>query len=106
MTAPDFQQTYFQLFDLPGQFELDNAVLGAKFRQLQGQLHPDRFTSKSQHEQRVAVQYSTFVNQAYTTLRKPLDRAYDLLQLAGMSAEQVSGEKVDGGFIIEQMVLR
>ena len=106
MTAPDFQQTYFQLFDLPGQFELDNAVLGAKFRQLQGQLHPDRFTSKSQHEQRVAVQYSTFVNQAYTTLRKPLDRAYYLLQLAGMSAEQVSGEKVDGGFLIEQMDLR
>lgn len=73
---------------------------------MQSQLHPDRFASKSQHEQRIAVQYSAFVNQAYTTLRKPLDRAFYLLALAGMSAEQVSAEKVDGGFLIEQMDLR
>ena len=88
------------------QFPLDTAVLGQRFRQLQSQLHPDRFASKPQHEQRIAVQYSAFVNQAYTTLRKPLDRAFYLLELAGMSAEQVSAEKVDGGFLIEQMDLR
>ena len=85
MTTPDFQQNYFQLFDLPRQFHLDSAELGARFRQLQGQLHPDRFTSKSQHEQRIAVQYSAFVNQAYTALRKPLERAFYLLELVGMS---------------------
>ncbi len=106
MTIPDFQQTYFQLFDLPRQFALDSADLGARFRQLQGQLHPDRFASKSAHEQRISVQYSAFVNQAYTTLRKPLDRAFYLLELAGMSGEEVSGEKIDGGFLIEQMDLR
>jgi len=106
MTTPDFQQSYFQLFDLPVQFALDNVVLGKRFRQMQGQLHPDRFASKSQHEQRIAVQYSAFANQAYTTLRKPLDRAFYLLELAGMSNEQVSGEKIDGGFLIEQMELR
>lgn len=106
MTTPDFQQSYFQLFKLPAQFALDNAELGQRFRQLQAQLHPDRFASKSQHEQRIAVQYSAFVNQAYTTLRKPLSRAFYLLELTGMSAEQVSGEKIDGGFLIEQMDLR
>lgn len=106
MTSPDFQQSYFQLFKLPRQFALDERLLGERFRQLQGQLHPDRFASKSQHEQRIAVQYSAFVNQAYTTLRKPLARAFYLLQLAGMSAQQVSTEKIDGGFLIEQMELR
>ncbi|MBE9538407.1 MAG: Fe-S protein assembly co-chaperone HscB [Proteobacteria bacterium] len=106
MTTPDFQQSYFQLFSLPRQFALDNTLLGERFRQLQGQLHPDRFASKSAHEQRIAVQYSAFVNQAYTTLRRPLDRAFYLLQLAGMSAEEVSAEKIDGGFLIEQMELR
>ena len=106
MTTPNFQQTYFQLFDLPRQFPLDSADLGVRFRQLQGQLHPDRFASKSAHEQRIAVQYSAFVNQAYTTLRKPLDRAFYLLELEGMSSEEVSGEKIDGGFLIEQMELR
>jgi len=106
MTSPDFKQNYFQLFNLPRQFALDDNMLGVRFRQLQGQLHPDRFASKSQHEQRIAVQYSAFVNQAYTTLRKPLARAFYLLELSGMSAQQVSGEKIDGGFLIEQMELR
>ena len=106
MTIPDFQQNYFQLFKLPRQFALDSRLLGERFRQLQGQLHPDRFASKSQHEQRIAVQYSAFVNRAYTTLRKPLDRAFYLLELAGMSAKVVSAEKIDGGFLIEQMDLR
>jgi molecular chaperone HscB len=52
------------------------------------------------------VQYSAFVNEAYDTLRKPLKRALYLLQLEGLSAEQVAAQKVDGGFLIEQMELR
>ena len=106
MTPSDFQQDYFQLFGLPKTFALDSSALGERFRQLQRQLHPDLFASKPQYEQRIAVQYSAYVNQAYTTLRKPLSRAFYLLELAGKTAEEVSGEKVDGGFLIEQMDLR
>lgn len=106
MASPNFQQNYFELFSVPKEFDLDSALLSERFRQLQGQLHPDRYASKSAHEQRVAVQYSAFVNQAYTTLKAPLERALYLLELAGMSAEQVSAEKIDGGFLIEQMELR
>jgi len=85
---------------------LDGADLGERFRQLQGQLHPDRFATKSQYEKRIAVQYSAEVNRAYTILRKPLDRALYLLELAGMSREEVSSQKIAGGFLIEQMELR
>jgi len=106
MAAPDFQQNYFELFQLPVQFELDAAGLGSRFRQLQAQMHPDRFVGKSQHEQRVAIQYSTFVNQAYTTLRGSLPRALYLLELLGVSNTQVASERIDGGFLIEQMELR
>ena len=106
MTFPDFNQNYFELFNLPEQFVLDGADLGKRFRQLQGQLHPDRFASKSPYEKRMAVQYSAEVNQAYAILRKPLDRALYLLELAGMSREEVSSQKIDGGFLIEQMDLR
>jgi len=106
MTTLDFQQNYFELFQLPIQFEIDAADLGSRFRQLQRQLHPDRFMSKSQHEQRMAIQYSAFVNQAYTTLRTPLQRALYLLELSGINGEQVAGEKIDGGFLMEQMELR
>ncbi len=106
MATPDFQQNYFELFQLAVQFELDVADLGSRFRQLQAQMHPDRFVGKSQHEQRVAIQYSALVNQAYTTLRSPLQRALYLLELSGISSEQVAGERIDGGFLMEQMELR
>jgi len=106
MTFPDFNQNYFELFNLPLQFVLDGADLGERFRQLQGQLHPDRFASKSEHEKRIAVQYSAEVNRAYAVLRKPLARALYLLELAGMSQEEVSSQKIAGGFLIEQMDLR
>lgn len=106
MSSPDFTQNYFQLFQLPQQFALDSTSLGERYRQLQRELHPDRFASAAEHEQRIAVQYSAFVNEAYATLSKPLARALYLLQLEGMSQEEISGQKVDGGFLIEQMELR
>jgi molecular chaperone HscB len=106
MTLPDFQRNYFQLFDLPVDFTLDLAQLGARYRQLQGELHPDRYAGASAHEQRLAVQYSALVNEAYATLRKPLPRALYLLELAGMSGEDIAGQQIDGGFLIAQMDLR
>jgi molecular chaperone HscB len=106
MSSIDLQQNYFELFRLPVQFELDQGRLGESFRQLQRELHPDRFASASPHEQRVAVQYSAYVNQAFATLRHPLPRALYLLQLAGVDQDAVSDTQVSGGFLMEQMELR
>ena len=106
MSFPEFQKNYFQLFDLPVQFALDAKLLGQRFRQLQQQLHPDRHAADSPHEQRVAVQYSALVNQAYTVLRQPLTRALYLLELQGMTQEEVSSQQLAGGFLMEQMELR
>ncbi|MEM1113916.1 MAG: Fe-S protein assembly co-chaperone HscB [Pseudomonadota bacterium] len=106
MVSPDFKQNYFELFELPQQFEVDLTALGQRYRQLQQELHPDRFAGRTDHEQRVAVQYSALVNEAHDTLRRPLNRALYLLQLQGMSAEEVAAQQVDGGFLIEQMELR
>ena len=106
MSAPDFKQNYFQLFGLPVQYALDLAQLGVRYRRLQGELHPDRYASASVYEQRLAVQYSALVNEAYAILRKPLGRALYLLELAGMSQEEISSQQIDGGFLIEQMELR
>jgi len=106
MLPPDFQRNYFQLFDLPVDFTVDLAQLGERYRQLQRELHPDRFTGASAHEQRLAVQYSALINEAYSTLRKPLPRALYLLELAGLSGERLAAEPLDGGFLITQMELR
>jgi molecular chaperone HscB len=106
MSSPDFQQNFFELFNLPVGFELDQAQLGKRYRQLQGELHPDRYASAAALEQRLAIQYSAMVNEAYATLRKPLGRAMYLLQLAGLSEEDIRRQQVDGGFLIMQMDLR
>lgn len=106
MSFPDFKQNYFELFNLPVQFELDRKQLGARYRQLQQELHPDRFATTSTREQRIAVQYSAMVNEAYATLNKALPRAVYLLQLRGLGQEAIAAEHIDGGFLIEQMELR
>lgn len=102
----DFSQSYFALFELPQQFDVDPKALQQRYLQLQHELHPDRFSHTSASEQRLAVQYSSFVNQAYSTLRQPLARALYLLDLMGMSGEDVAACKLDGGFLIQQMELR
>lgn len=104
--VPQFSDNYFELFDLPAGFDLDSGQLGERYRRLQGELHPDRYASASAHEQRLAVQYSALVNEAYDTLRRPLARALYLLRMAGMSEEEVTGQQVDGGFLMMQMELR
>ena len=106
MPPPDFKQNYFELFDLPAEFAVDGSVLGARYRQLQQELHPDRYAHSSGQEQRIAVQYSALINEAYATLRKPLPRALYLLQLSDVTQQQITAEHVDGGFLIEQMELR
>lgn len=106
MSSPDFSQNYFQLFGLPESFAVDGLLLGERYRQLQRELHPDRFAAAPEVERRLAVQYSAFVNEAQATLARPLPRALYLLELAGMAREEVAAQKVDGGFLIEQMELR
>lgn len=106
MPLSDFKRNYFQLFDLPVDFALDQVQLGARYRQLQKEMHPDRYAGASAYEQRLAVQYSSRINEAYATLRKPLTRALYLLDIAGMSANDISAVPLDGGFLIAQMELR
>jgi molecular chaperone HscB len=106
MSAPNLSQNYFELFDLPRQFPVDDQCLGQRYRRLQQELHPDRYASAPAHEKRLALQYSGLVNEAYRTLSRPLLRALYLLELAGMSQEEISRQKIDGGFLIEQMELR
>jgi len=67
----DFTQTHFELFGLPATYMLDRAKLDAAYRELQNTVHPDRFASQPEAEQRVAMQWATQVNEAYQTLRHP-----------------------------------
>ncbi|WP_279245747.1 Fe-S protein assembly co-chaperone HscB [Candidatus Litorirhabdus singularis] len=102
----DLTQSYFALFDLPVRFEVDDQNVAQRYRALQKQLHPDRHAAGNPQEQRLAVQYSAFVNEAYETLRNPLRRAIYMLAQQGYDRDVLSSRQVDGGFLIQQMDLR
>jgi molecular chaperone HscB len=97
---------YFQLFGLTANFTIDLDRLSELYQALQKTVHPDRFAHASSQEQMIAVQKSAMINDAYQTLKKPLQRAAYILKLRGteMPSEQASFS--DNQFLIRQMELR
>jgi len=82
----DFSRNYFDLFGLAPAFRFDGAVLDQAYRQLQTEVHPDRFAGGSDAQRRLALQSSARVNEAYRALKNPVQRAQYLLQLHGIDA--------------------
>ena len=62
---------YFSFIGLPRQLNLDAAELERKFRTLSRQFHPDFFYNASLHERRASLERSSYLNDAYRTLRDP-----------------------------------
>lgn len=97
---------YFELFDLPTQFDVEMSLLSSRFRELQKQFHPDKFASSSEHEKLLAVQQASQINDAYRVLKAPVDRAEYLLSLHGFDLTNEQHTMNDLEFLMEQMTLR
>jgi molecular chaperone HscB len=102
----DFSQNHFEIFGLEPGFEVDLDRLAARYRELQRAVHPDRFASGTDQEKRLAVQRTAQVNEAFETLKRPLERARYLLQLNGIDINSETDTTVDAEFLMEQMELR
>jgi molecular chaperone HscB len=96
----------FALFGLPEQQALDRAALDARWRALQSQVHPDRFTAAGAAAQRVAMQWSVRVNEAYRRLKDPLQRASLLCERRGAAIEAESNTAMPAAFLHQQMAWR
>lgn len=99
----DFNADHFSLFGLPRTFRLDAHGLDARFREIQAQVHPDRFAQAGETERRYSLQWATRVNEAYQTLKKPLARAQYLLLLDGQDLKAENNTALSGAFLMEQM---
>ena len=101
------QQNYFELFQLPVSFDVDTDDLASRHRAIIARVHPDQFANKSAMEQRVALQWATFANEAFDTLKSPLTRAQYLLKLNAPELA-VEGARVNlpHGFLMQQMMWR
>ena len=102
----DFQQNFFSLFNLPARFQIDTALLEQNYRALQAQVHPDKFAHLPEAERRVSMQWATRVNEAYQTLRKPIDRARYLLALHGVETQEETNTAMPVDFLMQQMEWR
>jgi len=102
----NFSQNYFELFGLPNQFHIDLNALSERYRELQRVTHPDRYANASDQEKRIAMQGATLINEAFQTLKNPLQRAQYMLSLKGLNADGENLTTSDGEFLMQQMQLR
>jgi len=77
---------YFRFMGVPRRLNLDAAELEQRFRTLSRQFHPDYFYNASPAERRASLERSSYLNDAYRTLRNPIARAEYLLGLEGFAA--------------------
>lgn len=96
----------FTLFGLAPRFALDRAALDARWRALQGEVHPDRFAAEGAAAQRVAMQWAVRVNEAYQRLKDPLRRAAYLCELRGAPVNAEDNTAMPADFLLQQMAWR
>ena len=102
----DFRADHFTLFGLSRSFRLDLSDLDSRYRDIQAQVHPDRFANASESERRLSMQWATHANEAYLTLKKPLERAKYLLHLDGHDIQAENNTAMPADFLMEQMEWR
>jgi molecular chaperone HscB len=76
---------YFIFFGLPRKLGVDPADLEQRFRALSRQFHPDFFYNATPAERRASLERSSYLNDAYRTLRQPIARVEYLLGLEGFA---------------------
>ena len=101
--AMNLNDTDFELFAVPATFAQDSAALDARWKALQREAHPDRFAAQGAAAQRVAMQWSVRINEAYQRLRDPVRRATYLCELNGAPLNTESNTAMPPDFLVQQM---
>jgi molecular chaperone HscB len=99
-------KNHFELFGLSPAYALDLAHLDGAYRDIQSKVHPDRYANAGDAERRASMQMTTQVNEAYRTLKSPVQRARYLLALHGVDVAFETNTAMPREFLMEQMELR
>ena len=105
-TSSPLAQDDFSLFRLPKAFSVDVQDLDRRWKEMQKQVHPDKFSMAGASAQRVAMQWSSRINEAYRRLKTPLTRASYLCELLGAPIQAENNTAMPEAFLMEQMTLR
>jgi molecular chaperone HscB len=79
---------------LPERLSLDAGDLQRRFYDLSRQLHPDRYTRKSERERAYSEEATAILNDGYRTLRDPVKRAEYVLKNHGLDIGEQRSKNV------------
>ena len=102
----NLQSNDFELFGLEPRFRQDRVALDTCWKDLQRQAHPDKFAAQGAAAQRIAMQWSVRINEAYQRLKDPLKRAAYLCELHGAPVNAENNTAMPGAFLMQQMEWR
>ena len=77
-----------------------------RWKALQREAHPDKFAAQGAAAQRVAMQWSVRINEAYQRLKNPLRRASYLCELHGAPVNAENNTAMPTDFLMQQMEWR
>lgn len=102
----NLQSSDFELFGIPVQFSQERSTLDARWKDLQREAHPDKFSAQGASAQRLAMQWSVRINEAYQRLKDPLRRASYLCELYGAPVNAEDNTAMPADFLMQQMEWR
>jgi molecular chaperone HscB len=99
-------RNHFDLFDLAPAYSLDTGRLENSYKELQTLVHPDRYAQAADAERRASMQWTTRVNEAYSTLKDPVQRAKHILELHGIDVGFETNTQMPTDFLLQQLETR
>ena len=102
----DSFDNHFSLFGEKESFDLNLFDLEVKRKELLSTVHPDRFSGGSDGQQKLALKWTTRINEAYNILKDPVKRAIYLCKLKGKSLDIEKSKAFSIEFLEEQMEMR
>ena len=101
------QGDYFSFLGVARKLNLDPAILEQNFRTLSRQFHPDYFYNATPTERRASLERSSYLNDAYRTLKQPASRVAYLLEVEGalQPSDHDAGKKVPASLLEEVFAL-
>jgi molecular chaperone HscB len=93
---------YFEFYELPESFTIDEKALKNKFYQLSKKYHPDFYASEDDAKQQEILELSTLNNKAYQVLANPAKRTEYILQQHGLLTDG-DKHKLAPAFLMEMM---
>ena len=97
---------YFALFSIKREFLVDLDELKTRRKLLLRKTHPDLFTNCTEAEKKLASQYSTLINKAYTVLNNPVKRGEHLCAIMKIDFNMENFEFTNMDFLEKQFEIR